>query len=334
MAIYVKCRKMNIKKYFYSLVLSLITLTFFGQSLPANRYHVPYLLDQVSVSPSFAYSLRKLSRGYTGFAVKIRRSTDNAEANVSFNNNDIVANDSQVIITSQGSSSLTVGQKITYSAFVGASNVFVTTWYDQGANAYNAIQTINANQPRLVLNSAGSSNTLPSILYNGAVEPDCLVVNQPIQNLINSGINGSFMLLCKPTQNTDQHSFGMRSASNWRWSIHINWSDEYCYFDASEECCATNRRFYNSSSLNIYKQYSFVRGTAYKTIRLNNVVTTLNNASATSYSQTGGAFYLGSWGATNAKGFYGNAPEAILFPTDLATSELDIIERNQMNFWL
>lgn len=323
------------KKYIYSLVLTLISLLSFSQALPTNRYHAPYILDHVTGTPSFAYSLRKLSRGYAGYALRMRRGSDNAEAEVRFNNRDIVGIDSEVVVSSSGGSGITVGQVMTFAAFAGTNHLYVSKWYDQGANAYDAVQTNMSLQPQLVLNSAGASNTLPSIVYNGDTYADHLVVNQPIQNLTNNGVNGSFLMVGKGTQNTSQHSFGMRNDStNWRWSMHINWSDGYCYFDASEVCCAPNRRFYNASSINTYRQYSFVRGTNYKTVRLNSGATALNNSSATSFTQTGGAFYLGSWGTSSAKGFYGNTTEIILFPKDLAITILNTLETDQMNFWL
>ena len=42
------------------------------------------ILDLLSVQPSAAYSLRKLRVGYTGSAIRARRSSDNAEANTGF----------------------------------------------------------------------------------------------------------------------------------------------------------------------------------------------------------------------------------------------------------
>jgi hypothetical protein len=40
------------------------------------------VLDQLGINPSFAFSTRKLRSGYSGFALRIRRSTDNAQADV------------------------------------------------------------------------------------------------------------------------------------------------------------------------------------------------------------------------------------------------------------
>jgi hypothetical protein len=81
-----------------------------------------------------AYSLRKLRTAYTSSAIRVRRASDNTEQNIGFVNN--------VLDTS----SLT--------SFCSGTNGFVTTWYDQSGNGYNATQTTAANQPQIV--SAGS----------------------------------------------------------------------------------------------------------------------------------------------------------------------------------
>ena len=322
-------------KFIFLLGLFLLSLTSNGQALPVNRYYnLSYLLDETTQSPSFAYSLRKLKSSYLGFAVRVRRGSDNAEANVSFDDNDVVSGNSIVTVTAIGTSSLTVGQVLDYNTFGSATTLFVTTWYDQGLNAYHATQTNNALQPTIVLNSASPSNLLPSILFDGTAPADYLSVGQPIENITTNGINGSFMLVCKPTRNQNQLSFGTRLASNWRWAIHMNWGDGFCYFDASEICCATNRRFANTANINLYKQYSFIRGNTYKTALLNNNLTALNNSPGGSTAQTGGDFLLGSWsGSPGSTGFFGNTSEIIMFPTDLATAQIAPVISNQMLFW-
>lgn len=322
-------------KIIYLLFFYLISSSSYSQALPANRYYsLTYLLDETPQNPSFAYSLRKLKSTYTGYAVKVRRSTDNAEVNVGFDSDEVVSGNSNVIVTAIGSSSLSVGQVINYNTFRGSATLFVTTWYDQGLNGYHATQTNNNLQPTLVLNSASPSNILPSILYDGTSPPDYLSVGQPIQNITNNGINGSFLLVCKPTRNQNQLSFGTYFSSNWRWAIHMNWGDGYCYFDASEICCAPNRRFLNSTNINQYSQLSFIRGNAYKTVKLNNNFTTLNNSPGAATAQTGGDFLLGSWSnSTSTTGFFGNTSEIIMFPTDLTDIQITPIISNQMLFW-
>lgn len=317
------------------LLFFLFSGTTYAQALPSNRFfNLTYLLDETTQSPSFAYSLRKLKAAYTGFAIKVRRNTDNAEVNVEFDNNNVVSIASNVVVTAVGSSGLSLGQVVNFNTFKGSAILFVTTWYDQGLNAYHATQTTYNLQPTLVLNSASPSNLLPSVLYDGTAPPDFLSVGQPIENITTNGINGSFLLVCKPTRNQNQHSFGTRFSDNWRWAIHLNWGDGYSYFDASEFCCATNRRFPNATNINAYSQYSFIRGTTYKTVKLNNNFTALNIAAAGSTSRTGGDFLLGSWtNTTTATGFFGNTSEIIMFPTDLSNTQISPIISNQMLFW-
>jgi len=86
-----------------------------------------FLLDTVGAGAYAAYSVRRLSSSYTGAAVRVRRSNDNAEADFSPEEIGSIA------------------------AWVGAgNNGFVRTWYDQTGNARHAEQSTSGAQPRLV----------------------------------------------------------------------------------------------------------------------------------------------------------------------------------------
>jgi len=103
---------------------------------------VGLLLDRYP-NAAAAYSVRKLRGAYTGSAIRVRRSSDNAETDIGFSGANL------------DTSALT--------SFCGASNGFVTTWYDQSGNGINATQTTAARQPQIV--SSGSvilTNTKPS----------------------------------------------------------------------------------------------------------------------------------------------------------------------------
>lgn len=92
-----------------------------------------------------AYSLRLLRSGYFGYAIRVRRSSDNTEQDIGF--------------TALGALDTT-----SLTSFCGSGNGFVTTWYDQSGNARNATQTTAANQPQIV--SSGSvilQNSKPCI---------------------------------------------------------------------------------------------------------------------------------------------------------------------------
>jgi len=107
------------------------------------------LLDTYS-SAAAAYSLRKLRTGYYGFAIRVRRSSDNLEQDISFDANGNLDTTSLL-------------------AFVGSGNGFVTTWYDQSGNNQHATQTTATNQPSIVLSGVlNTQNSKPVILTDGS----------------------------------------------------------------------------------------------------------------------------------------------------------------------
>ena len=94
-----------------------------------------FILDQLSVPSAAAFSLRKLRANYTGFAIRVRRSQDNAETDIGFD--------------SQGN--LDTGSLL---SFVGANSGFISVWYDSSGNGRNATQTLSTRQARIVNNGA------------------------------------------------------------------------------------------------------------------------------------------------------------------------------------
>ena len=88
-------------------------------------------LNAISTPAAAAYSLRKLKADYAGTPIRVRRSSDNAEANIPFGADGWL--DQTALL-----------------AHVGAGSGFVTTWYDQSGNGRHATQTAAASQPRIV----------------------------------------------------------------------------------------------------------------------------------------------------------------------------------------
>jgi PKD repeat protein len=118
-----------------------------GFTTKSNYIQINGLLDSFP-NAAAAYSLRLMRLGYTGSAIRVRRSNDNAEQDIGFVN-DVL--DTAALL-----------------AFVGANNGFVVTWYDQSGNGVNATQGTQANQPQIV--SSGSVlllNGLPTIKFDG-----------------------------------------------------------------------------------------------------------------------------------------------------------------------
>jgi hypothetical protein len=95
--------------------------------------------------------LRRLSGTYSGKAIRVRR-TDLQESDIGF--------------TALGELDTTA--LLAFTGTGALNNGFVTTWYDQSGNGYNATQTTALNQPQIV--SSGSiifDNQKPSLIFNG-----------------------------------------------------------------------------------------------------------------------------------------------------------------------
>jgi hypothetical protein len=113
------------------------------------------LLDVLGVSATRAYSTRKLRSAYAGSAIRIRRSSDNAEQDIGFSGENL---DTGAIMS-----------------FVGANSAYVVKWYDQSGNADDVVQATVANQARIV--NAGvlevrNTKAVPLFGYAGAAYYD------------------------------------------------------------------------------------------------------------------------------------------------------------------
>lgn len=149
-----------------------------------------FLLDQYG-NAAAAYSLRRLRTGYTGPAVQVRRSNDNAEA--TFTPEQI----------SDGS----------LAAWVGSgNNGFVRTWYDQSGNGRAASQATSSLQPQIV-----TSGEL--FLLNGrpAINWDNATVNRSLNATITTttalSVNAVFSAVKRPTNYVKLFNIGADNAS-------------------------------------------------------------------------------------------------------------------------
>lgn len=133
-----------------------------------------FVLDFLSVSPAAAYGLRKLRRAYTGFCIRVRRSSDDAVLDVGFD--------------SQGNLDV-----LLLLAFVGNSGGFVVILYDQSGNNINVSQPNPSEQPQIV--SAGVlnlSNGRPVIKSNGSQS-----LNSGVSSLLRNVQGGTISLVGK-----------------------------------------------------------------------------------------------------------------------------------------
>lgn len=99
----------------------------------------PYLLDEYPNAYA-AYSLRKLRSDYSGPAIRVRRSIDDAEQDIGFNANGWL-------------------DTAALEAFVGGGNGQVTVWYAQVAGAPDMVQADPTKQPYAARGGAAETDT-------------------------------------------------------------------------------------------------------------------------------------------------------------------------------
>jgi hypothetical protein len=108
-----------------------------------------FVLDNISKSATVAYSVRKLSKTYHGFCLRVRRGSDNALLDIGFDTNGEL--DTSTLLS-----------------FVGSANGFVTVWYDQSGNLNNLTQVTQIYQPKIINSGVLiTSNGKPFIGFYG-----------------------------------------------------------------------------------------------------------------------------------------------------------------------
>ncbi len=106
------------------------------------------VLDLISVIVSVAYGLRRLSRFWTGAAIRVMRTSDDAELDIGFIGEDL--------------------DVVTLLVFVGSGNGEIVMWYDQSGNGRHAVSPAGR-RPRIV--NAGVldiANGKPAVRFNGS----------------------------------------------------------------------------------------------------------------------------------------------------------------------
>jgi hypothetical protein len=108
-----------------------------------------FVLDNISKSATVAYSVRKLSKTYHGFCLRVRRGSDNALLDIGFDTNGEL-------------------DTSTMLSFVGSANGFVAVWYDQSGNLNNLTQVTQIYQPKIINSGVLiTSNGKPFIGFYG-----------------------------------------------------------------------------------------------------------------------------------------------------------------------
>jgi len=103
---------------------------------------------------------------YSGACMRVRRDSDNVEADVGFDSNDELSLTSPISNTSDAQSYTDFADFVDHTGT--PANAFVRKWYDQSSNTNDAEQSTAGSQPKIYDSSTGliTENGKPKILAN------------------------------------------------------------------------------------------------------------------------------------------------------------------------
>lgn len=265
-----------------------------------------HILDENLEDISFAFSLRVLESNYNGALIRLRRASDNLEEDFYCSDKDMVDIDA-------------------INIWRNGSNVYVTIWYDQSGLNRNATQTTINAQPRFY-------PVATNPYFQGDGSNDHLTVDTPngIQDVTNNGNEGTVLMISKATTK-NQHTFGVLTGRD-RWSTHMNWGNNNAFFDPGI-CCNSTRFFTNTSSVNVWKHYTFIKTNTNATARLNSV-TVMNGAHTTGICTRTEDFAIG-WATGSKASAHSTSSfaELIMYKTNITPVAYQEIEENAITYW-
>lgn len=268
-----------------------------------------FLLDAYPTA-AIAFSYRKLRDAYAGSAVRIRRSSDNAELDIGFVGEDFDA--------------------AAAAAHIGGGSGFIVTWYDQSGNGDNVTMVTAANQPTYT--AVSGINSKPCHLNTAS---DHLVIGGG-----NANLSGSTTASCFGIATSDWalNLGGARLAVFQGTGNGVDYdTPTSVIFLASEDG--------GNDQIMTYRNSGFSLGIAMTTdvgYRLSsiydgaNASCRVNNGAASTFASTGnfgttGAFRVGG-NPTSGGHWFGYIGEIVVWASD-QTSNATGIDANQSTYW-
>ncbi len=258
----------------------------------------PTTLDKLLQGQAVAaYSLKLLTTNYPGYAVQVRRSSDNATLNIGFTAAGLL--DTNTLLN-----------------FVGAANGYVTVWYDQSGNGINVSQGVATNQPQLV--TAGAVNLLngyPALAFNGSQ-----YLSAGSQSWENN-IPYTYSVVCQqPTFSDALHALVSFDTAGWLMfsggstTVDLgNWGDDSYYTVPSDQALHVLTALkWPTPGSTLYVDDSLVA----------------SNSTPNNLMSSASTLYVGT-AAGGAWSYVGNIPEMILFDSNLSGPDLDTLATSQ-----
>ncbi|WP_428233128.1 FG-GAP-like repeat-containing protein [Flavobacterium sp.] len=288
-------------------------------TITLNR-RIAIVLDTIGLTittqATTAYSLRKLASIYSGNAIQVRRSSDNALLEIGF---DVSGGLDTAALT----------------AFVGSFSGYVTKWYDQSGNGNDATQANTTLQPRIV--NAGvldRLNNRPAVFFgtaNLATAKGTLFFTATSMVGFAKGNSTTSSSLVTKT--------GTASDTNTNYPAPFDFTNGGGNFFVgnANTTAASYNNIANStpradvSSTVPASVYSFVipaSGTFYS--YLNGIQSSSGTVSA--YADNGNALQIGNRNDGSGSGNFWTT-ELVLFNSTLSSTDRQIVETSQKNYY-
>ena len=274
-----------------------------------------------------AYSVRKLSKDYAGYAMKIRvDATSDRTADVAFDDDGFVSASSKIYNPSSGGS-----DGDTIATFVGSDNeVYCHTWYDQSGNGVNAVDkdaesffpTI-ADQPKIY-----TSNSLVTDVTSGTARAALLFDDADILHFTDSGLsfgNISVFMTYRPDAATHTAWCLKYETSGAKWFTHYqtSLSSRFYYNTSLAAAIAVDNGL--GGLLDKRRLYSFHAGTSARSQVINGTADTDSSTDSTTSALGGATAQNIGIGKTFTTGPTGKVKEFIVYATDQASNNADIV---------
>lgn len=282
-------------------IFILLGLGFFESTIAQNT------LDKIGLTGNPAassYSLRQVSSSYAGYAIQVRRSSDNATMDIGFlaGNLDTAA----------------------LKTFTGSGSAYVSIWYDQSGSGRDASQASTSLQPCIVLSGViCRQNNLPTVYFNGS--------NTLSTVAFTNGYPNAFTLaICAGVRtNTSYSTFGNKTNGNLPgpWDMYNN---AFLISDGSSASSFGLNTSINSTTG--FAQWIFQSDATSASAYVNGVANGSGSPVSCSDASIATPIILGSRtdGATSLNGWIS---EFITFPAILSATDRQTIESNQSAYY-
>jgi hypothetical protein len=276
-----------------------------GTYIDRASVNVPPLLLDLYPGASAAYSTRKLDQNYTGYALQVRRVSDNATLDIGFVNNEF--------------------DSIAFQTFISGTTGRVSIWYDQSGNGRNLTNGTALEQPKLTI--VNNKYALAFESSNGT-----RLISGVTNAIATNGIYSTFGvgLIFNTTGNKILFHQDQGSVRIGQWFKVTGASNNSVVFSNNDTTNANDISF-NSSPYSM-NMLSLIRKTSSAELWVNGFTNGSTPASGTpSYSAGNmGGIYVGR--RTLGEAYDGLSPELILYPADMTTDRL-AIETNIRNYY-